>query len=81
MKRIIALALSLIMTASVLAGCGKGSFEGADLVPEVTFEEKATTAFNPEFGADGFAKVSSNDRFELYIQEKGAAVKVVDKVT
>ena len=55
--------------------------EVADLVPEVTFEEKATTAFEPEFGADGFAKVSSNDRFELYIQEKGAAIKVVDKLT
>lgn len=81
MKKIIALALSLITAASMLTGCGSGSFAGADLVPEIEREEKTTTAITPEFGADGFAKVSSNDRFELYIQEKGAAIKVVDKET
>ena len=80
-KRIIALGLSLIMAASVLTGCGNGSVADSDLVPEVTFEEKSTTAFEPEFGEDGFAFVNSNDRFELYIQENGAGLKVIDKVT
>lgn len=81
MKRIIALGLSLIMAISMLTGCGSSALEGTDLVPKITYEDKATTSMNPEFGADGFALVSSNDRFELYIKEKGAGLKVVDKQT
>lgn len=79
-KRILALGLTLALAATMLAGCGSKS-SGKAAVPEIELNEKSATDMKPDFDESGFAEVADNDRFELYVQEEGAGIKVVDKDT
>lgn len=80
-KRFLALGLSLLMALTAFTGCGDDSVAGSSVVPELKLEEKATTSIDLDFNEEGYALVSSNEGFELYIQENGAGIQVVDKKT
>lgn len=80
-KRLIALGLSLVMAATTLVGCGDGKLAGSDKVPELVLNEKATQSVKLDFKENGFALVSKNDRFELYIDENATEIKLKDTKT
>ena len=79
-KRILALGLTLALALTMLAGCGN-SKTGNEVVPEIELNEKTVSDITLNFDENGFAEVASNARFELYVQEEGTGIKVVDTKT
>ena len=80
-KKILALGLSLIMIATMFAGCGNSKISGRDVVPDLTVNEKESTPIELEYDEEGYALVAENEKFELYLMEDGEAIKVVDLTT
>ncbi len=75
-KRLMAFGLVLLMAAS-LVGCGDKDETTKE--PEQKTEEKQLKDFSAKPDADGYTLASSNEGYELYVNEDGSGIRVKDK--
>ncbi len=80
-RKLITFGLALFMMTCFI-GCGDKKAQKTEQPSQQT-EDKKTEKINLQFDSEGFAPVStvSSEKFELYINEKGSAIRVKDKET